>query len=184
MLVQAMAYAIERSCVNKAEVVAADEREGGVRATLNLGHTFGHAMETSQGYGACRRMPHAAAIMPEPRRCCAWRVWSCALSSLAFAAVNGSLGGLKDMSNVHGARLRGTLSVLTRLGKPLCRRVAAWGGGGGRNGDGGGHVAAAGLDRGRHPAEDDSTPAASTAANSATKGTGHVLTKSCRPAGP
>lgn len=48
---QAMAYAIERSCVNKAEVVSQDEREGGVRATLNLGHTFGHAMETSLGYG-------------------------------------------------------------------------------------------------------------------------------------
>eukprot|EP00873_Tetraselmis_striata_P017971 jgi/Tetstr1/438235/TSEL_002887.t1 len=44
-------YAIERSCINKAEVVKADEREGGVRATLNLGHTFGHAMETGQGYG-------------------------------------------------------------------------------------------------------------------------------------
>ena len=52
---QALTYAIERSCVNKALVVAADEREGGVRATLNLGHTFGHAMETSQGYGAPRR---------------------------------------------------------------------------------------------------------------------------------
>ncbi len=47
-----MSYAIERSCINKAEVVSADEREGGVRATLNLGHTFGHAMEASQGYGA------------------------------------------------------------------------------------------------------------------------------------
>ena len=53
--VQALTYAIERSCVNKAEVVAADEREGGVRATLNLGHTFGHAIETSQGYGGHRR---------------------------------------------------------------------------------------------------------------------------------
>ncbi len=48
----ALAYAIERSCANKAEVVAADEREGGVRATLNLGHTFGHAIETGMGYGA------------------------------------------------------------------------------------------------------------------------------------
>lgn len=45
-------YAIERSCVNKAEVVAQDEREGGVRATLNLGHTFGHAIETATGYGS------------------------------------------------------------------------------------------------------------------------------------
>lgn len=49
---EAVAYAVERSCVNKAEVVAADEREGGVRATLNLGHTFGHAIETGTGYGA------------------------------------------------------------------------------------------------------------------------------------
>lgn len=43
--------AIERSCRNKAEVVAADERETGERATLNLGHTFGHAIETGCGYG-------------------------------------------------------------------------------------------------------------------------------------
>jgi 3-dehydroquinate synthase len=43
--------AIQRSCANKARVVAADEREGGVRAILNLGHTFGHAIETAQGYG-------------------------------------------------------------------------------------------------------------------------------------
>ena len=48
----AVAEAIERSCRNKADVVAADEREAGVRATLNLGHTFGHAIETGMGYGA------------------------------------------------------------------------------------------------------------------------------------
>uniref|UniRef100_A0A7N0TAA5 3-dehydroquinate synthase, chloroplastic n=1 Tax=Kalanchoe fedtschenkoi TaxID=63787 RepID=A0A7N0TAA5_KALFE len=47
----AMTYAIKRSCENKAEVVSLDEREGGVRATLNLGHTFGHAIETGLGYG-------------------------------------------------------------------------------------------------------------------------------------
>ncbi len=47
----ALAEAIERSCSIKAEVVAADEREGGIRAILNLGHTFGHAIETGQGYG-------------------------------------------------------------------------------------------------------------------------------------
>lgn len=46
-----MQHAIQQSCINKAAVVAADEKEGGVRATLNLGHTFGHAMETWQGYG-------------------------------------------------------------------------------------------------------------------------------------
>ena len=42
--------AVERSCRNKAEVVAADEREGGLRAILNLGHTFGHAIETGLNY--------------------------------------------------------------------------------------------------------------------------------------
>jgi 3-dehydroquinate synthase len=44
-------YAIYRSCKNKAEVVAADEHEAGERALLNLGHTFGHAIENGMGYG-------------------------------------------------------------------------------------------------------------------------------------
>ena len=48
---EALAYAVHRSCANKAEVVAADERETGERALLNLGHTFGHAIETGVGYG-------------------------------------------------------------------------------------------------------------------------------------
>lgn len=48
---EALAFAIERSCRNKAEVVAEDERESGARALLNLGHTFGHAIETGMGYG-------------------------------------------------------------------------------------------------------------------------------------
>ncbi len=48
----ALAYAIERSCTDKARVVAADEKEAGQRALLNLGHTFGHAIETGMGYGA------------------------------------------------------------------------------------------------------------------------------------
>ncbi|NOT11884.1 MAG: 3-dehydroquinate synthase [Methylococcaceae bacterium] len=48
---QALAFAIERSCINKAEVVSEDETETGIRATLNLGHTFGHAIETGAGYG-------------------------------------------------------------------------------------------------------------------------------------
>ncbi len=47
----ALAEAVLRSCANKAEVVAADERESGERALLNLGHTFGHAIETGMGYG-------------------------------------------------------------------------------------------------------------------------------------
>ena len=48
---EALVYAIERSCINKAEVVAADETEAGMRALLNLGHTFGHAIEAGTGYG-------------------------------------------------------------------------------------------------------------------------------------
>jgi 3-dehydroquinate synthase len=47
---EALAYAIQRSCINKAEVVSADETEQGIRAILNLGHTFGHAIETFQQY--------------------------------------------------------------------------------------------------------------------------------------
>jgi 3-dehydroquinate synthase len=43
-------YAIERSCETKADVVSKDEREGGLRAILNFGHTFGHAIETALGY--------------------------------------------------------------------------------------------------------------------------------------
>lgn len=44
-------YAVKRSCQRKADIVAADEQEKGVRALLNLGHTFGHAIETGMGYG-------------------------------------------------------------------------------------------------------------------------------------
>ncbi|MGV6850751.1 MAG: 3-dehydroquinate synthase [bacterium] len=47
---KAVQYAIFRSCQIKAEVVAADEREAGVRALLNLGHTYGHAIETATSY--------------------------------------------------------------------------------------------------------------------------------------
>ncbi len=46
-----LAEAIERSCRDKADIVAQDELEQGVRALLNLGHTFGHAIETGMGYG-------------------------------------------------------------------------------------------------------------------------------------
>lgn len=46
-----LAESIHRSCACKAEIVALDEREGGLRAILNLGHTFGHAIETYAGYG-------------------------------------------------------------------------------------------------------------------------------------
>lgn len=47
----ALAHAIRRSCEIKAEVVGQDEKEGGLRAILNFGHTFGHAIESGLGYG-------------------------------------------------------------------------------------------------------------------------------------
>lgn len=47
----ALAYAIQRSCEIKADVVRQDEREGGLRAILNFGHTFAHAIEAGMGYG-------------------------------------------------------------------------------------------------------------------------------------
>ena len=48
---QVLAQMIEKCCQCKADIVASDERESGVRALLNLGHTFGHAIEAEQGYG-------------------------------------------------------------------------------------------------------------------------------------
>jgi 3-dehydroquinate synthase len=48
---EALALAVRRSCEIKAEIVAEDELETGVRALLNLGHTFGHAIETGLGFG-------------------------------------------------------------------------------------------------------------------------------------
>jgi 3-dehydroquinate synthase len=48
----AMEYAVRRSCEIKSQVVAQDEKEGGIRAILNFGHTFGHAIEAGMGYGA------------------------------------------------------------------------------------------------------------------------------------
>lgn len=49
---EALAHAVQRCCEIKAEVVGQDERESGLRATLNFGHTFGHAIEAGLGYGA------------------------------------------------------------------------------------------------------------------------------------
>jgi 3-dehydroquinate synthase len=48
----ALAHAVQRSCEIKAQVVGVDERESGLRAILNFGHTFGHAIEAGMGYGA------------------------------------------------------------------------------------------------------------------------------------
>ncbi len=59
---EAQIYAVSTSCTHKAKIVAADEREAGERALLNLGHTFGHALETITGYGNLLLHGEAVAI--------------------------------------------------------------------------------------------------------------------------
>lgn len=59
---EAVTHAVEKSCANKAAVVAADEREAGQRALLNLGHTFGHALEAAAGYDGSLLHGEAVAI--------------------------------------------------------------------------------------------------------------------------
>ncbi len=71
----ALAEAIERSCAIKAAVVAADEREGGLRAILNFGHTFGHAIEREQGYGNWLHGEAVACGMTMATRISAARGW-------------------------------------------------------------------------------------------------------------
>lgn len=72
---ECLAKAIERSCRHKAEIVAADERESGTRALLNLGHTFGHAIESGMGYGSWLHGEAVAAgtvIAAAVSRRCGW----------------------------------------------------------------------------------------------------------------
>ncbi|MGE0079958.1 MAG: 3-dehydroquinate synthase [Thiohalomonadaceae bacterium] len=92
---EALAYAIERSCRDKAAIVAEDETESGARALLNLGHTFGHAIETGMGYGAWL---HGEAV---------------ATGMLLAAQLSQRLGwiGAADTARVHG--------LLSRAGLPV-----------------------------------------------------------------
>lgn len=91
----ALAWAIERCCRNKAEVVAADETEKGERALLNLGHTFGHAIETALGYGTWL---HGEAV---------------AAGTVMAAELSRRLGWL------HGAQVERVRTLLHRAGLPV-----------------------------------------------------------------
>jgi 3-dehydroquinate synthase len=72
---EALAVAIERCCQLKAQIVAADERESGIRALLNLGHTFGHAIEAAQNYAGLLHGEAVATGMAMAARCSADLGW-------------------------------------------------------------------------------------------------------------
>jgi 3-dehydroquinate synthase len=91
----ALGYAVERSCKSKADIVAADEREVGRRALLNFGHTFGHAIEAGLGFGTWL---HGEAV---------------AAGMLLAASLSVRQG---DLSEIDASRLAG---VLTRAGLPV-----------------------------------------------------------------
>jgi 3-dehydroquinate synthase len=91
----AMAHAIHRSCALKAEVVRRDERESGDRALLNLGHTFGHAIESATGY---TQWLHGEAV---------------ATGMVIAADMSARLGLLKS-ADVQRVR-----ELLTRIGLPI-----------------------------------------------------------------
>ena len=91
----AVIHAVRRSCEIKAEVVAQDEREQGLRAILNLGHTFGHAIETAAGYGT-------------------WLHGEAVAAGMAMAAeMSARLGWLQPAERDRAVRL------LERLGLPV-----------------------------------------------------------------
>jgi 3-dehydroquinate synthase len=91
----AIAHAIYRSCEIKAQVVAQDERESGIRALLNLGHTFGHAIEAGMGYGN-------------------WLHGEAVAAGMALAAQVSQRMGLIDMSALTRAE-----SLIARAGLPV-----------------------------------------------------------------
>ncbi|OGA19130.1 MAG: 3-dehydroquinate synthase [Betaproteobacteria bacterium RIFCSPLOWO2_12_FULL_63_13] len=92
---EALTHAVHRSCAIKAQIVALDERETGTRALLNLGHTFGHAIETAMGYGV-------------------WLHGEAVAAGIAMAAdLSRRLGILSE------ADLRRVISVLERAGLPV-----------------------------------------------------------------
>jgi 3-dehydroquinate synthase len=92
---EALAHAVYRSCELKADVVKRDERESGDRALLNLGHTFGHAIETATGY---TEWLHGEAV---------------ATGMVIAADMSARLGMIKD------ADVRRIRDLLARIGLPV-----------------------------------------------------------------
>jgi 3-dehydroquinate synthase len=89
---QAITYAIQRSCELKAYVVSQDERESGLRAILNFGHTFGHAIEAGLGYGAWL---HGEAVG-------CGMVQAAELSALTMGLTSASVGRVRALTQAIG----------------------------------------------------------------------------------
>jgi 3-dehydroquinate synthase len=92
----ALAHAIRRSCEIKAEVVGQDEKEGGLRAILNFGHTFGHAIESGLGYG---QWLHGEAV-------------GCGMRMATDLSVRLGLVPFSALERIH--------TLLVRAGLPVC----------------------------------------------------------------
>jgi 3-dehydroquinate synthase len=102
---QTLRYAVKRSCENKAIVVKADEKEAGVRATLNLGHTFGHAIENGSGYGTYL---HGEAV---------------AIGTAMAASMSGEMGWIDEslVQGVYDILLQAKLPVSLPVDSPMNR---------------------------------------------------------------
>ena len=128
---QALCYAIEQSCINKSKIVSADETEQGMRAILNLGHTFGHAIETQQKYTGwlhgeavavgmlmASRLSHLMGNISEQDLLRIQNIltcWSLPLSPPAGMAVDDFMGLMYRDKKVLDGQLR--LVLLAKLGK-------------------------------------------------------------------
>ncbi|WKE65281.1 3-dehydroquinate synthase [Gallaecimonas kandeliae] len=107
-----LAHAIERSLAIKARIVAADEREQGVRAHLNLGHTFGHAIEAHQGYG---NWLHGEAVA-------AGMLMAAELAKARGMLEDGELSRLYRLTQAAGLPTKGPLDMEPEDYLPLMQR--------------------------------------------------------------
>jgi 3-dehydroquinate synthase len=101
----ALSYAVRRSCELKAGIVAADERESGVRALLNFGHTFGHAIEAGAGYGTWLHGEAVAAGM----------VMAAELSGLMGHLKKNEVARVRDLIRRGGLPIKGPALAAERL---------------------------------------------------------------------
>ena len=113
----ALEHAVRRSCELKAGVVAADERESGLRAILNFGHTFGHAIEAGMGYG---EWLHGEAVASGMVIAAELSVRAGTLPRAeADAMIDGTWAGrkLRGFRNVPPADRAAAMDALLRLGQ-------------------------------------------------------------------